>query len=510
MLHKQAEQTGNRSRDDMGVSDHLSRCAMRAALTVALLIVALGCVSCANSVQVPPRDQDQAPVISLAAFTQGSNFGCVAREIVTSASGRTATVAVSAGAAPALFPSAYNPGGVQALIVTITEAGNTLYSGQITGTPDAQHLVPDTLFYVSAGTLPTATVSQAVVVHATASNFNSESTSFDVTYNPTPPINAIFTGPSQPILAGTQTTLMWSAPGATGVYISAKPPDPSISSGLLTGSSTAASPNVTTTYTLTPIDASGCGGPPQTATVTVIPPISINQFQFQPATITITQPTTLFWNVSPSSATMTISPQVGSAPPKASGSVSVAPTSTGPIVYTLTASDPLQQNVTKTATVRVNPLPAINVELSFIFDPCADGCDGNWHTEKITLSGTCGSSCQAQAAGESSFPPDYSVSWQFQEVTNGGKVFGPVGALRPGAWSVVAVGGGSDGVGTGAVNCSPVVLDPMVCPAGQVPFAWVLIDLTQPFGRQCSLSSPKCSATGKPPPMGAAPKGTRR
>ncbi len=143
------------------------------------------------------------------------------------------------------------------------------------------------------------------------------------------------------IIAGEQATIQWDIKGATSsVSIS-----PGIGNVPASGTKTV-SPGSTTIYTLA---ASNLGGSARsTATLTVTgPPPTIDNFSFNPDTISSGQSATLSWGVS-NATSVSINPEIGNVEP--SGTREVSPHET--TAYTLTVSNDVG-NSTRSATLTV-------------------------------------------------------------------------------------------------------------------------------------------------------------
>lgn len=160
---------------------------------------------------------------------------------------------------------------------------------------------------------------------------------------PAPQISS-FTATPAAIELGQSTTLAWAVSGdVDSLTVSPGNVDVSGESDLVV------SPDETTTYTLTAVNAGGQDTAQVTVTVTVPEP-QINSFSAAPASIDEGQSTTLSWSVTGPVDSLSISPGVGDVTGDTSVSVSPAQTT----VYTLTAEN-VSGQVTAQTTVTVVP-----------------------------------------------------------------------------------------------------------------------------------------------------------
>ncbi len=174
------------------------------------------------------------------------------------------------------------------------------------------------------------------------------------------------------ITAGASATLTGVFANGTGV----------ISPGNLSavsGTAITVSPTATTTYTLTVTPSSGAPVT-QMATITVNPAPNISSFAASPTTITTgasTSLTAVFAN-----GTGVITP--GNLPVTSGTPVNVSPTAT--TIYTLTVTPPaVGAAITQTATVTVNPAPAI---MSFAANPATITAGGSSSLTAVFSNGT--------------------------------------------------------------------------------------------------------------------------
>lgn len=174
-----------------------------------------------------------------------------------------------------------------------------------------------------------------------------------VTVAPPPPAPTITSFAATPatIVAGTSSTLAWSAAGAEVLEISASA---GASPGVVTGTSLAVTPMVSTTYTLKATNAGG--SVTRTAEIAVLPPAPvIAAFTAAPAAVLVGAPVTLSWTATGAEA-LTISPGIG-----AVTGTSLVVTPTASTTYVLTATN-AGGSATRAAAVTVTapePLPVI-------------------------------------------------------------------------------------------------------------------------------------------------------
>lgn len=158
------------------------------------------------------------------------------------------------------------------------------------------------------------------------------------------PVIVRFTANPVEIIAGDTSTLNWTTEGADEVTITTL--------GKVDNSGGATvTPPATTTYTLTAKNR--FGEATATATVSVVARVRIISFTASPNPVAPGDLTTISW-VTENATAVTISGGIGPRP--VNGSIPIRPTMTA--TYTLTATGPLNQQVTATLTVAVTAPPA--------------------------------------------------------------------------------------------------------------------------------------------------------
>ncbi len=144
-----------------------------------------------DRVPIPPADQDHLPIIDVNAVASGGG------EIQIPEAGSEKCTSpcrsyVSINANLVFTIYAKNPGGVRTLSVTISQDGNILYNVNRSSTPDSQNKVLTTLSILGTdgaggiGSNPLLvnmkTQQTEVKVEVTAINFNSQPSSYTITY----------------------------------------------------------------------------------------------------------------------------------------------------------------------------------------------------------------------------------------------------------------------------------------------------------------------------------------
>ncbi|MBI2378135.1 MAG: hypothetical protein HYV07_29300 [Deltaproteobacteria bacterium] len=167
---------------------------------------------------------------------------------------------------------------------------------------------------------------------------------------PNSPVITGFTATPQAIRTGANTTLAWTTQNATSVQI-----DPGLGSSLPANGSVQATPQQTTTYTLTARGTSGEVTQQLTVTVTAPPP-TVGRFVATPASVNAGQAATLEWTTT-DAAGVEIDSGIGMKP--ANGSVTVTPAAT--TQYNLTATGP-GGSTTAQVTVTVSAVGAPTVD----------------------------------------------------------------------------------------------------------------------------------------------------
>jgi hypothetical protein len=211
------------------------------------------------------------------------------------------------------------------------------------------------------GTSATVTPTANTTYTLTATNAGGSVTkkvTVTVTPLPTPPTIAAFTATPATIIAGSPTTLTWSAAGAEVLEITA---NTGANPGLVTGTSLSVAPTVSTTYTLKATNAGG--SVTRTAEIVVRPPAPvIGAFAAAPATVVLGGSTTLSWSVT-GATQVAITPGIG-----AVTGTSVVVTPTAGTTYTLTATN---ETGSVTRTVAVDVLVPLPVIAAFAATPAA-------------------------------------------------------------------------------------------------------------------------------------------
>jgi len=204
------------------------------------------------------------------------------------------------------------------------------------------------------GTSATVTPTANTTYTLTATNAGGSVTkkvTVTVTPRPPPPTIAAFTATPATIIAGSPTTLTWSAAGAEVLEIIA---NIGANPGVVTGTGLSVAPTVSTTYTLKATNAGG--SVTQTVEILVRPPAPvIGAFVATPAAVLVGSPVTLTWEAT-GAEVVTIAPGIGAV---MGTSFVVTPTSN--TTYVLTATN-AGGSVTRTANVTVTtpePLPVI-------------------------------------------------------------------------------------------------------------------------------------------------------
>jgi hypothetical protein len=201
--------------------------------------------------------------------------------------------------------------------------------GSVTsGTPFSVSPVADTTYTLTVTNTAGVTTSRKAAVQVVA-----------------PPAIISFVATPSTVTAGDRTVLAWNVTGATSVSV-----DNGI--GSVAGSSQDVTPGSTTTYTLTAANAAGVAVT-AAATVTVVAPSVIISFVASPAAIAAGRSSTLSWSVTGATG-LSIDHGVGTV---AGSSTNVSPTAT--TTYTLTAVNAAGASTRATATVLVEPAPAI-------------------------------------------------------------------------------------------------------------------------------------------------------
>ncbi len=189
---------------------------------------------------------------------------------------------------------------------------------------------------------PSVTTAYTIIAHNT--NGDSDPATITVTVNPLPTIDT-FTATPGSINNGDTTTLSWTTTNASSASI-----DKGIGTVAVSGS-VDASPLVTTTYTITAVNAYGTRSAGVTVTVTQLPTVNISA---SPGTITSGASAVLSWN-STNADTVSIDQNIGVVALSGSRGVSPAVTTT----YTITATN-TNGTVTDSVTVTVGNLPTID------------------------------------------------------------------------------------------------------------------------------------------------------
>ncbi len=237
-------------------------------------------------------------------------------------------------------PASVNAGDEVKLSWTVVNADSLWMSADNNGDPGSMNGKTSTVVH------PTVTTRYALTAYS--SKYGTIAKSVIVTVGPPPlPEIASFSATPDTITKDGTATLNWSVANATTVSIAAST---GTSPGEVTGSSYAVSPGVTTTYTLTAVNA--FGNRTQSTTVTVTGPTvpRISAFTATPAFVPAGQSSTLAWTVNGADS-LALSANHGTAPSVGTGDrVSVTPTEA--TTYTLSATN---AQGTSTATVTVTP-----------------------------------------------------------------------------------------------------------------------------------------------------------
>jgi len=202
----------------------------------------------------------------------------------------------------------------------------------------------------SVNVTPLATGANVYTLTANSANGPvTKSLTINVTNSSAPTINS-FTASAPTVMAGSPVTLAWAVTGANTISIS-----PAV--GTVSGTSTTATPASagSITYTLTATNSSGSS----TSSVVVVvtstlqpPVVSLSALS---STITLQGTVQLSWTES-GATSLSIDQGVGSVP-VTSNSINTTPTASGPITYTITATNGAG-STTSSVTVNVIAAPA--------------------------------------------------------------------------------------------------------------------------------------------------------
>jgi hypothetical protein len=224
---------------------------------------------------------------------------------------------------------------------TITQGQEAALSWDVSGAASVS--IDQDIGTVSSSGTQTVSPDTTTTYHLTATNSAGPvSASFTITVKepPEPAVTSFSASPSS-IAAGESATLQWKVARASYVNI-----DQGI--GIVTSSGTqVVTPTKTTTYTITATNAAGAATASTTITVAASGAPVINSFTADPATIEISEDSTLEWDVS-GATSISIDQDIGTV--LESGTKKVYPAET--ITYTLTARNNIG-SVTASATVAV-------------------------------------------------------------------------------------------------------------------------------------------------------------
>lgn len=164
-------------------------------LIILLTLVVAGCPG-NSDVTIPSPGQDKAPVITINAFVPGDK--CKINPANVSI---TSSVYALWGCTFVLTGSAKNPGGVKTLAVMVWQNGRAIYQATNTNVPDASGKVSPNISIPGvngsggigstamsitvSGDTPGINHTSPALMQASATNFNNQSTSINVTYGGT-------------------------------------------------------------------------------------------------------------------------------------------------------------------------------------------------------------------------------------------------------------------------------------------------------------------------------------
>jgi hypothetical protein len=200
----------------------------------------------------------------------------------------------------------------------------------------------------SVNVTPLATGANVYTLTANSANGPvTKSLTINVTNSSAPTINS-FTASAPTVMTGTPVTLTWAVTGASTISIS-----PTV--GTVTGTSTSVTPASTgsITYTLTATNSSGSSTSSVVVVVTSTQQPPVVSLSALSGTITLQGAVQLSWTES-GATSLTIDQGVGSVP-VTSSSINTIPTASGPITYTITATNGAGST---TSSVTVNVIAA--------------------------------------------------------------------------------------------------------------------------------------------------------
>ena len=254
----------------------------------------------------------------------------------------TATVTVQVGPNPPGVPQIIR---FEANPVSIAPGQSSTLSWTTTGATTVT--ISPTVGSVTLNGSTTVTPAQTTTYTLTASSNDGHSVSAPVTVVVAPaniPQILTFVANPQTIDAGQSSQLCWQVSGATNITI-----DPGLGTNLNANDCATVKPSVTTTYTLTAVNATGT----IKANVTVnVGAVRITSFTANPVTSTAAgNPVVLSWTTQNASSVVLVGSELGPQTLPVNGSFTVSPITNS--IYTLTAYGPGGQTVSVTISVFV-------------------------------------------------------------------------------------------------------------------------------------------------------------